>query len=165
MAFGTWQSAGFGLNSVARRVGMAVFCAVPLTMKNVSEHNQQPAFRLATPHAAAMSSSPDRNLSTLNRQRGTRMPHVLIIHEVEAYPAWKTVFDEAAEIRKTAGEIHYQLLRYADDTNRVVHFSEWSSLDSARRFFESAELVAIRQRAGVKAPEFLYLNEIERGTL
>lgn len=93
------------------------------------------------------------------------MPYVLIIHEVEAYPAWKAIFDQAADMRKHAGELRYQLLRQADDANRVVHFSEWSSLDSARRFFESAELVAIRRQAGVKAPEFLYLEEIECGEL
>lgn len=93
------------------------------------------------------------------------MPHVLIIHEVEAYPAWKTIFDQAAGIRKQAGEIGYQLLRYETDANRIVHFSEWSSLDKARRFFESPELVEIRKKAGVKAPDFLYLNEIEGGLL
>lgn len=96
---------------------------------------------------------------------GGRMPHVLIMHEVEAYAAWKTIFDQAAEIRKAAGEIRYQLLRYDTDANRIVHFSEWSSLDHARRFFESPELVAIRQNAGVKAPEFLYLHEIEQSLL
>ena len=93
------------------------------------------------------------------------MPHVLIIHDVEAYSAWKTIFDQAAGIRKQAGEIRYQLLRHEMDANRLVHFSEWSSLDNARRFFESPELIEIRQRAGVKAPEFLYLNEIEQGLL
>ncbi len=93
------------------------------------------------------------------------MPHVLIIHDVEAYSAWKTIFDQAAGIRKQAGEIRYQLLRHEMDANRLVHFSEWVSLDKARRFFESPELVEIRQRAGVKAPEFLYLNEIEQGLL
>lgn len=93
------------------------------------------------------------------------MPHVLIIHEVEAYPAWKAIFDQAADIRKQAGEIRYQLLRYDRETNRIVHFSEWSSLDHARRFFESPELVEIRKKAGVKAPEFLYLQEIEQGVL
>lgn len=93
------------------------------------------------------------------------MPHVLIIHEVEAYPAWKAVFDQAANIRKCAGEISYQLLRYDSDANSIVHFSAWSSLDNARRFFESPELVEIRKTAGVKAPEFIYLQEIERGTL
>ncbi|MHB1084532.1 MAG: hypothetical protein ACYCZA_06810 [Thiobacillus sp.] len=49
------------------------------------------------------------------------MPHILIIHEIEACPAWKAVFDQAASIRKAAGE--------------------------------------------VKAPTFIYLQEIERGVL
>ena len=93
------------------------------------------------------------------------MPHVLIIHEVEAYPAWKAVFDQAADLRKRAGEISYQLLRYDNDANTVVHFSQWSSLDNARRFFESPALVEIRKQAGVKAPSFIYLQEIERGVL
>ncbi|MCS6290431.1 MAG: antibiotic biosynthesis monooxygenase [Nitrospira sp.] len=93
------------------------------------------------------------------------MPHVLIIHEVEAYPAWKVVFDGAADLRKRAGEISYRLLRYDEDANRVVHFSAWSSLENARRFFESPELVELRRAAGVKASDFLYLQEIERGVL
>lgn len=93
------------------------------------------------------------------------MPHVLIIHEVESYPAWKAIFDQAAGIRKAAGEISYQLLRHEHDSNRLVHFSEWSTLDKARQFFESPELVNIRKLAGVKAPEFIYLSEIERGLL
>ncbi|HRB15334.1 MAG: antibiotic biosynthesis monooxygenase [Nitrospira sp.] len=93
------------------------------------------------------------------------MPHVLIIHEVEAYPAWKAVFDGAADLRKRAGEISYQLLRYDQDANSIVHFSAWSSLENARRFFESLELVELRRAAGVKAPDFLYLEEIERGVL
>ncbi|MGZ0077049.1 antibiotic biosynthesis monooxygenase [Methylomonas sp. ZR1] len=93
------------------------------------------------------------------------MPHVLIIHEVADYPAWKRIFDQAAEIRKRAGEISYQLLRYDDDANNIVHFSAWTSLDNARRFFDSPELVEIRKQAGVKAPEFIYLQEIEQGVL
>ena len=93
------------------------------------------------------------------------MPHVLIIHEVESYPAWKVVFDRAADIRKSAGEISYQLLRHENDASNIVHFSEWSSLDNARRFFESPELVEIRKNAGVKAPDFIYLEAIEQGVL
>ncbi|RFC30734.1 MAG: Antibiotic biosynthesis monooxygenase [Candidatus Nitrotoga sp. MKT] len=93
------------------------------------------------------------------------MQYVLIIHEVAAYPAWKAVFDQAANIRKSAGEISYQLLRYDHDANNIVHFSQWSSLDNARRFFESPELVEIRKKAGVKAPSFIYLEEIEHGVL
>lgn len=93
------------------------------------------------------------------------MHHVLIIHEVETYPAWKIIFDQAAAIRKQAGEISYQLLRYDNEANNIVHFSEWTSLNDARNFFESPKLVEIRKKAGVKAPNFIYLEEIERGLL
>jgi len=93
------------------------------------------------------------------------MPHVLIVHEVAAYPAWKAIFDAAAGLRKAAGELRYQLLRYEDDANTVVHFSAWASLAQARRFFESPELVEIRRQTGVKAPQFIYLQELEHGVL
>ncbi len=93
------------------------------------------------------------------------MPHVLILHSVADYATWKTVFDQAAALRKAAGEISYQLLRLERDADTVVHLSTWPSLERARCFFESEELVALRARAGVKAPEFLYLEEIERGVL
>ena len=92
-------------------------------------------------------------------------PHVLIIHEVADYPAWKTIFDSAAGIRKEAGERSYQVLKYDTDANKIVHFSAWSSLADARAFFESPRLVKIRQEAGVQAPEFIYLDQIEAGTL
>ena len=93
------------------------------------------------------------------------MDHVLIIHAVQDYAAWKKVFDEAAPIRKEAGEQSYQLLRDEHDPNRVVHFSRWSSLARARAFFESPRLVEIRRIAGVEAPEFNYLHGLEHGTL
>ena len=93
------------------------------------------------------------------------MQHVLIIHEVADYAAWKQVFDAAAAIRRAAGERSYQVLRYAEDANRIVHFSVWTSHADARRFFESPRLVEIRRQAGVKAPEFIYLDELESGAL
>lgn len=93
------------------------------------------------------------------------MQHVLIIHEVEDYPAWKKVFDNAAGIRKAAGERSYQVLKYESDANRIVHFSVWTSIADARAFFESPRLVQIREEAGVKAPEFIYLDQIEAGEL
>lgn len=92
-------------------------------------------------------------------------PYVLIIHEVADYPAWKTVFDSAAGIRQEAGERSFQVLKYETDPNRIVHFSAWTSLAAAKAFFESPRLVKIREEAGVKAPEFIYLDQIEAGTL
>jgi quinol monooxygenase YgiN len=93
------------------------------------------------------------------------MQYVLIIHEVEDYPAWKIVFDNAVGIRRDAGERSYQVLKYENDTNRIVHFSAWTSIAAAKAFFESPRLVEIRRQAGVKAPEFIYLDLLEAGTL
>ena len=93
------------------------------------------------------------------------MEYVLIIHEVKDYAAWKVIFDQAASIRKAAGEQSYQVLKYEKDANKIVHFSKWASISNAKFFFESAELVKIREPAGVKAPEFIYLNELAHGVL
>ena len=93
------------------------------------------------------------------------MEFVLIIHEVKNYEAWKEVFDKAAERRRVAGEQSYQVLKYSSDANKIVHFSKWSSLEAARVFFESPELEKIRQEAGVKAPQFIYLQQLDSGVL
>lgn len=93
------------------------------------------------------------------------MPFVLIVHQVEDYLAWKAVFDGAADLRKTAGEISFQVLVSDTDPNRVVHFSHWRSLAEARQFFESDDLVEIRRKAGVHAPEFTYLDQLDHGVL
>jgi quinol monooxygenase YgiN len=93
------------------------------------------------------------------------MQYVLIIHEVTDYLAWKKVFDDATSIRKEAGELSYQVLTYQNEPNKIVHFSAWSSIDNVKLFFESPKLVKIRAEAGVKSPEFIYLDQLEAGTL
>lgn len=93
------------------------------------------------------------------------MQYVLIIHEVEKYESWKKVFDNAASIRKEAGERSYQVLKYENEPNKIVHFSAWTSIADARAFFESPRLVKIREEAGVKTPEFIYLDQLESGVL
>lgn len=93
------------------------------------------------------------------------MDHVLIIHAVQDYAAWKRVFDDAAVIRREAGERRYQVLRDEKDPNKIVHFSEWTSIAQAKAFFESPRLVEIRRQAGVHAPEFIYLQQLASGEL
>ncbi|MEG3843838.1 antibiotic biosynthesis monooxygenase [Microcoleus sp. herbarium14] len=93
------------------------------------------------------------------------MQYVLIIHEVENYAAWNKVFHDAANLRKEAGERSYQVLKYDNEPNKIVHFSAWTSTTDARAFFESPRLVKIREQAGVKAPEFIYLDQLDSGVL
>jgi hypothetical protein len=40
-----------------------------------------------------------------------------------------------------------------------------SKLPVHREFFESPELAEIREKAGVKMPEFIYLEQLESGVL
>lgn len=91
--------------------------------------------------------------------------HVLILHAVADYGAWKRVFDSAATMRKEAGELSYRVLRDREDANSVVHFSAWTTHDDAMRFFGSPELEEIRRKAGVTAPTFHYLHLLECGVL
>jgi len=93
------------------------------------------------------------------------MKYVLIIHKVNDYAVWKKIFDEASGRRKEAGEISYQVLKYEDDAKKIVHFSVWHSLENARQFFQSHELIKIRIDAGVQSPEFIYLEQLESGIL
>ena len=93
------------------------------------------------------------------------MQHVLIIHEVEDYDAWKEIFDAAASIRKAAGESSYQVLKFDNNAQKIVHFSQWTSIAAAKAFFESDQLVEIRKQAGVQSPEFIYLQLLEEGVL
>jgi quinol monooxygenase YgiN len=93
------------------------------------------------------------------------MPYVLIIHEVADYLQWKSIFDDAADLRREAGERAYQVLRFDRNPNKVVHFSSWTSSDNAKRFFESPLLISIRAEAGVKSPEFIYLEQLDAGIL
>ena len=93
------------------------------------------------------------------------MEYVLIIHEVEDYDAWKSIFDDAAGLRKAAGEQSYQVIKYENDPNKIVHFSRRTSIANARQFFESPALIEIRKQAGVMTPEFIYLDELANGEL
>jgi len=93
------------------------------------------------------------------------MEYVLIIHEVKDYEAWKKIFDDAASIRKEAGEQSYQILKYDNNANKIVHFSRWVSIANAKAFFESPKLIEIRKQAGVNSPEFIYLEQLETGVL
>jgi hypothetical protein len=57
------------------------------------------------------------------------------------------------------------LLRDFLDPSSIVHFFEWSSVEDARRFFESPRLVQIHRDASVKTPKFHSLMALEPGVL
>lgn len=81
------------------------------------------------------------------------------------YATWKQIFDDASGIRKAAGEISFQVFKCHDEPGKIVHLSTWNDKQIAEQFVNSALLVKIRADAGVKSPEFIYLNLLESGML
>jgi quinol monooxygenase YgiN len=92
------------------------------------------------------------------------MPNrIIVTHRVRDYDRWKEQFDAAHDLRVAAGETTFEVLREEHDPNLVVHLAQWSSIAEARAFFESEEVRAIRERAGVLSPTFQYLTVAASG--
>lgn len=91
------------------------------------------------------------------------LTYVLVIHRVEDYAKWKSLYDEDGAIRKAKGSKGAQLLRNTNDPNHLVVMTEWDDLDSAKNFVESEDLSKTMQEATVVGrPAVFYLEEIEK---
>jgi heme-degrading monooxygenase HmoA len=90
------------------------------------------------------------------------MTYVLVIHEVEDYDKWKSVYDEDSATRKAKDSKGAFLFRSAEDPNQLVVLTQWEDMESAKNFAESDDLRITMQKAGVKGrPEVYYLEDIE----
>ncbi|MBN1562274.1 MAG: antibiotic biosynthesis monooxygenase [Anaerolineae bacterium] len=88
------------------------------------------------------------------------MAHLLIVHDVEDYAQWRTIFERHDDMRQASGCEAYQLFRDADNPNHVVILFEWDSVANARQFAESDDLRQAMQKAGVVSrPQAYFLNE------
>ena len=94
------------------------------------------------------------------------MTYLLIKHRVQDYTAWKSVFDNFAEFRKSSGEKSWRILHPAGDGNDLTLLFEWDDHANAEKFLASSELKSAMQRAGVaEEPQVQFLSEIAQGTL
>ena len=88
------------------------------------------------------------------------MASMLIQHKVKDFSEWKKVFDSAAGLRTSNGEISAQVFRDASDPNTITTINKWDSLENAQKFAHSPELKAAMEKAGVAgAPSVYFLNE------
>ena len=49
-------------------------------------------------------------------------------------------FERAERLRKDAGEIEYQVLKYENNDNKIVYISKWKSLVKAQIFLNRKRL-------------------------
>jgi quinol monooxygenase YgiN len=88
------------------------------------------------------------------------MVYILVQVNVKDYAAWRKVFDEIAGLRKTNGSLSEQVFTDSNDPHKVVILYQWSSLEIGKAFFQSAELKAAQQRAGVEGVTFTFLSAV-----
>jgi quinol monooxygenase YgiN len=88
------------------------------------------------------------------------MATVLIQHKVKDFAEWKKVFDSAAGMRSSNGELSAQVFRDASDPDSLTVINKWDSLENAQKFVHSPDLKAAMEKAGVVGPPTVFfLNE------
>ena len=88
------------------------------------------------------------------------MTTMLIQHKVKDFAEWKKVFDSAAGLRSSSGELSTQIFQDASDPNSLTIMNKWDSLENAQKFAHSPELKAAMEKAGVTGPPTVtFLNE------
>jgi heme-degrading monooxygenase HmoA len=88
------------------------------------------------------------------------MIHVIIRHKVADYGQWKQVFDSHLNSRMAAGENGSRVFHSLEDPRDVTVFSDWDSIEHARRFIGSDDLKAAMKKAGVVGdPDINYLQD------
>ena len=91
------------------------------------------------------------------------MTYILVMHKVENYDKWKSVYDENIAMRKAYGSMGAVVFHNANDPNHIFVKSEWENMEKAKEFAESEDLKIKMQKAGVIGqPAIYYLEEIER---
>jgi quinol monooxygenase YgiN len=89
------------------------------------------------------------------------MTFVLVRFTVEDLAKWKSVFEEAADLRKKFGSRGVRAFSKADNPNEVLILGEYAEKDKAMQLFQSQEFREATARAGVKGPpEVSFLDEV-----
>ena len=89
------------------------------------------------------------------------MATMMIQHKVKNFAEWKKVFDSSIGIRKSGGELSFQVYQDASDPSMVTTVNKWNSVANAQKFAHSPELKAAMEKAGVDGtPSVYFLNEV-----
>ncbi|GJQ35496.1 MAG: hypothetical protein JETCAE01_15060 [Anaerolineaceae bacterium] len=89
------------------------------------------------------------------------MTYVLVRFTVEDLDKWKSVFEEAASLRKSFGSTGVRAFSKSGNPNEVVILGNYSDKEKAMQMFQSQEFRERTQSAGVKGPpEVTFLEEV-----
>jgi quinol monooxygenase YgiN len=88
---------------------------------------------------------------------------LVVHHRVADYDAWKRVFDEHEQVRRSHGEVEHRVYRDLNDANRVVVHNDFPSREAAQAFLDDPSLPEVMGRAGVEGePGISFIERVER---
>ena len=94
------------------------------------------------------------------------MASVFVRHKVNDYLDWKNAFDSFITQRKAGGEKTFKLGNLHGEPNNLCIYFEWDTVENAKKFLESEELVNTMKEAGViEKPEIYIIDDRESGTV
>ncbi len=84
-----------------------------------------------------------------------------IVHQrVKDYSMWKKEFDAMQSMRSAQGASNDQVFHDEGDSNDVTIILKWNSLENAKKFYNSPELMDAQRRVGLDRPTSIsYLIE------
>jgi quinol monooxygenase YgiN len=86
--------------------------------------------------------------------------YVLVKLTVEDLGKWRTAFEEAAALRKSAGSRGVHAFSKSENPNEVIILGEYDDVEKARQMFQSQEFREATKKAGIVGPpEVTFLDE------
>lgn len=77
------------------------------------------------------------------------MTTAIVLHRVEDFEGWRPVYDAFDKTRQQSGVTHEEVLRSQDDPNLVIVRHDFEDRQTAKAFFEDAQLKQAMKKAGV----------------
>jgi heme-degrading monooxygenase HmoA len=78
------------------------------------------------------------------------MVRVFVRHTVEDYQAWRNVYDEFDQMRRSMGVEGTAVFQSIDDPNDVTVWHDFDTAEAARAYVSSDELLNAMRRAGIE---------------
>ena len=89
------------------------------------------------------------------------MAHMFVRGTVEDFATFRNTFDDAEELRRSAGATESTVYQSVDNANEFTIRNEFPTADAAKAFASSQELRDAMQRAGLQGPPTIwFVNEI-----
>jgi quinol monooxygenase YgiN len=74
---------------------------------------------------------------------------VVVLHRVNDYQRWRSVYDSVDELRRESGVLEHSVFRAEGDPDNILVTHRFRDLEEAHRYFEDPRVLEAVRDAGV----------------